>query len=66
MKKTVTTGNEILNSLDHSGMKRRDFFKLLGGGIFIFFQPWDPLELFDTPLPSSKDLFQLNSMLSSR
>ena len=28
-------------------MKRRDFFKLLGGGIFIFFQPWDPFELFD-------------------
>ena len=26
-------------------MKRREFFKLLGGGIFIFFQPWDPFDL---------------------
>lgn len=27
-----------------SGMKRRSFIKLLGGGIFIFFQPWNILE----------------------
>ena len=47
MKKTITNDNDSLKSLDHSGMKRRDFFKLLGGGIFIFFQPWDPFELFD-------------------
>ena len=47
MKKIVTNENESLKSLELSGMKRRDFFKLLGGGIFIFFQPWHPFELFD-------------------
>jgi nicotinate dehydrogenase subunit B len=30
-----------------SGMKRRDFFKLMGGGIFIFFQPLEPYEILD-------------------
>jgi nicotinate dehydrogenase subunit B len=29
------------------GMKRRDFFKIMGGGIFIFFQPLEPFEIFD-------------------
>ncbi len=26
-------------------MKRRNFFKIAGGGIFIFFQPWSALDL---------------------
>ncbi|TFG44552.1 MAG: hypothetical protein E4H43_00155 [Bacteroidia bacterium] len=47
MKKRVTNTNESLKSQDLTGMKRRDFFKLLGGGIFIFFQPLDPFELLD-------------------
>jgi len=47
MKKRVTNDKEAVKSQELSGMKRRDFFKLLGGGIFIFFQPWDPSELFD-------------------
>jgi isoquinoline 1-oxidoreductase len=29
-----------------NGMKRRSFVKLLGGGIFIFFQPWNALDIF--------------------
>ncbi len=37
-------------------MKRRDFFKLLGGGIFIFFQPWDPSELFDLQTQQRRSL----------
>jgi isoquinoline 1-oxidoreductase len=45
MKKIITNEKESLKLQDSSGMKRRDFFKLLGGGIFIFFQPWDPFEL---------------------
>jgi nicotinate dehydrogenase subunit B len=56
MKKTITNVNEALKSLDHSGMKRRDFFKLLGGGIFIFFQPWDPFELFDLQTQQRRSL----------
>jgi nicotinate dehydrogenase subunit B len=47
MKKIITNEKESLILQDRPGMKRRDFFKLLGGGIFIFFQPWDPSELFD-------------------
>jgi len=27
------------------GMTRRSFFKLFGGGVFIFFSTWDPLKL---------------------
>ena len=33
-------------------IKRRNFFKLLGGGIFIYFGTWDPFELL--ALPSSQ------------
>ena len=33
-------------------LKRRNFFKLLGGGIFIYFTAWDPFELL--ALPSSQ------------
>lgn len=56
MKKTVTNANESWKSQDLSGMKRRDFFKLLGGGIFIFFQPWDPFELFDLQTQQRRSL----------
>ena len=48
--------NESLKSQELSGMKRRDFFKLLGGGIFIFFQPWDPSELFDLQTQQRRSL----------
>jgi isoquinoline 1-oxidoreductase len=56
MKKIVTNENESLKSLELSGMKRRDFFKLLGGGIFIFFQPWHPFELFDLQTQQRRSL----------
>lgn len=45
MKKSVTIKSERPQSQEHNGMKRRDFFKLLGGGIFIFFQSWDAFDL---------------------
>jgi isoquinoline 1-oxidoreductase len=32
-----------------SGMKRRSFVKLLGGGIFIFFQPWNVIDMLPVP-----------------
>ncbi len=56
MKKRVANENEVLKSQEFSGMKRRDFFKLLGGGIFIFFQPWDPSELFDLQTQQRRSL----------
>ena len=56
MKKIVTNDKESMKSQELSGMKRRDFFKLLGGGIFIFFQPWDPSELFDLQTQQRRSL----------
>src|SRR5665647_232923 len=56
MKKVITNENESLKSQELSGMKRRDFFKLLGGGIFIFFQPWDPFELFNLQTQQRRSL----------
>ncbi len=39
-----------------SGMKRRDFFKLLGGGIMIFVQPWKMIDLIDSPAEQGRSL----------
>jgi isoquinoline 1-oxidoreductase len=38
------------------GMKRRNFFKVLGGGIIIFFNPWGAVNLLSTPLPQPRSL----------
>jgi nicotinate dehydrogenase subunit B len=38
------------------GMERRDFFKILGGGILIFFQPWQALDLFGLPSEQARSL----------
>ena len=39
-----------------SGMKRRSFVKILGGGIFVFFQPWDLSGIKDAALPQARSL----------
>lgn len=44
MEKSVKIETGSLRLQKIYGMKRRDFFKLFGGGIFIFFQPWDPFD----------------------
>lgn len=54
MKKTDT--NPIGKEGSIIEMKRRNFVKLLGGGIFIFFQPWNPLELFSAAAPQPRSL----------
>jgi len=41
---------------DGSGMKRRDFFKLLGGGILIFFRPWEALDIMAMPPEQARTL----------
>jgi nicotinate dehydrogenase subunit B len=46
MKKTET----------NPGMKRRSFVKLMGGGIFIFFQPWSILDLSALPADQARNL----------
>ena len=38
------------------GMERRDFFKLLGGGIFIFFHPLETLSLLEMPAEQRRSL----------
>jgi len=45
MKKTDLKKKMQSESGEISGMNRRDFVRLLGGGIFIFFQPWNALDL---------------------
>lgn len=37
-------------------MARREFFKLLGGGIFIFFRPWDSLKALSGPAEQGRSL----------
>ena len=49
MKKEQIKDQDVLQTSEHHGMPRRDFFKILGGGIFIFFRPWGALDLSGTP-----------------
>lgn len=42
------------NDSKKSGMPRRDFLKILGGGIFIFFRPWDGLGLSSLPADQAR------------
>ncbi len=49
MKKENIKNNELLQDDKPHGIKRRDFFKLLGGGIFIFVRPWRTLDFNALP-----------------
>jgi nicotinate dehydrogenase subunit B len=48
MKKEQIKDQDLLQSSEPHGMPRRDFFKILGGGIFIFFRPWEMPDLSGT------------------
>jgi len=39
-----------------TGLKRRDFFKLLGGGILILFQPWNAFDIMALPAEQARAL----------
>lgn len=41
---------------ERSGIKRRSFVQLMGGGIFIFFAPWKSLELLSSPAEQARSL----------
>jgi isoquinoline 1-oxidoreductase len=56
MKKIIANEKESLKSKERIGMRRRDFFKLLGGGIFIFFQPRDTFKLLELQAPQGRSL----------
>ena len=46
MKKNYVELNQDTLSGTRSGMKRRSFLKILGGGIIVFFQPWGVPDIF--------------------
>lgn len=46
MKKDPQRVDEYSAPETETGMKRRSFLKILGGGIIIFFQPWGALDIF--------------------
>ena len=56
MKKKETNSEELNKTVESSGLKRRSFLKLLGGGIFIFFQPWSTLDLLSAPADQARSL----------
>jgi len=56
MKKTELNKKTESTLEKTNGMQRRSFVKLLGGGIFIFFQPWDIFNLNDITLPQARTL----------
>jgi nicotinate dehydrogenase subunit B len=49
MKKEQTKDQDLLQTSEHPSMPRRDFFKILGGGILIFIRPWSELDLTGSP-----------------
>ena len=56
MKKTDSIEKAEAGTEKGTGMQRRSFVKLLGGGIFIFFQPWNILDLSDLAVPQARSL----------
>jgi len=56
MKKTDSVEKAETGTEKGTGMQRRNFVKLLGGGIFIFFQPWSILDLSDLAVPQARSL----------
>ena len=56
MKKEVTKKQVSSQTTERHGMPRRDFFKLLGSGIIIFFQPWGALDLLGIPAEQARSL----------
>lgn len=56
MKKKESKPVESTQSAEGSGMKRRSFVQLLGGGIFIFLRPWGVLDLFGLPADQPRSL----------
>jgi nicotinate dehydrogenase subunit B len=56
MKKRETNPEESSQTVIGSGIKRRSFMKLLGGGLFIFFQPWNVFDLFSATGEQARSL----------
>lgn len=54
-EKNILTARES-KTRKSSGLGRRDFFRLLGGGIIILFRPWDVLDLSAMPSEQRRSL----------
>jgi nicotinate dehydrogenase subunit B len=63
--KTIENDQSLsIESAESRGMGRRDFFRLLGAGIFIVFETWDPYELLALPAEQRRPLpTDINSFL---
>jgi nicotinate dehydrogenase subunit B len=56
MKKETTKNFDKSASKKRRGMPRRDFFKILGSGIIIFFRPWSAIDLLGLPGDQARSL----------
>jgi len=56
MKKDDSNKINSAASTTRKGMPRRNFFKVLGGGIIIFFRPWGALEMLAFPGDQARSL----------
>jgi isoquinoline 1-oxidoreductase len=56
MIKETTKNQNSVQASGNEGMHRRDFFKLLGGGIIIFFNPLGVVDMFGLPADQARTL----------
>jgi isoquinoline 1-oxidoreductase len=56
MKKEINVKKAESQSPDRHGMPRRDFFKILGGGIIMFVYPWGTMDLISAPGEQARSL----------
>jgi nicotinate dehydrogenase subunit B len=56
MKKETTINQVSTTAPERKGMPRRNFFKILGGGILIFFRPWGAIDLLGIPAQQARSL----------
>jgi nicotinate dehydrogenase subunit B len=56
MKKNSTKHVDEVTVSESHGIPRRDFFKFVGSGIFIFFRPWKSIELLSLPAEQARSL----------
>ena len=56
MKKKISDNQSWSETSDQYGVDRRDFFKILGTGIIIFFRPWEALDALALPAPQDRAL----------
>ncbi|HEX7492779.1 MAG TPA: molybdopterin cofactor-binding domain-containing protein, partial [Bacteroidales bacterium] len=54
MKKEKITDQDQLQTSEDHGMPRRDFFKILGGGIILFIRPWGAIDLIGAMTPQAR------------